>query len=124
MKSKKKSADVGKIRIGVIGLGYVGLPLAVEFGRQHETLGFDISARRIAELKSGRDETLEVEPAELAAAGKLRYSSNPADLRRCTFFVVTVPTHLSEAAKAAVEAVAKETADVDPRAELFAKAGS
>ncbi|MFO1378546.1 MAG: Vi polysaccharide biosynthesis UDP-N-acetylglucosamine C-6 dehydrogenase TviB [Steroidobacteraceae bacterium] len=92
MKSKKKLADVGKIRIGVIGLGYVGLPLAVEFGRQHETLGFDISARRIAELKSGRDETLEVEPAELAAAGKLRYSSNPADLRRCTFFIVTVPT--------------------------------
>ena len=59
------------IRLGIIGLGYVGLPLAVEFGRRYPTVGFDISERRVAELRAGRDRTLEVTPEELAAATKL-----------------------------------------------------
>ena len=76
----------------VIGLGYVGLPLAVAFGRQMPTLGYDIDAARIAELERGQDHTLEVEPQELAAATQLRYSSDSAQLDACNVFIVTVPT--------------------------------
>ncbi|TSE31349.1 nucleotide sugar dehydrogenase [Tepidimonas taiwanensis] len=78
--------------IAVIGLGYVGLPLAVEFGKRYPVVGFDIKPERIAELRSGRDGTREVEPEELAAAVHLRYSSDPEDLRDCRVFIVTVPT--------------------------------
>lgn len=78
--------------IGVIGLGYVGLPLAVEFGKQFKTVGFDINATRVAELRSGRDSTREVEPAELKAATLLAYSTNLEDLRPCRVYIVTVPT--------------------------------
>ena len=81
-----------KCRIGVVGLGYVGLPLAVEFGKHFNTVGFDIKADRIAELKAGRDRTLECSPAELKSADLLRYSSNLKDLARCRVFIVTVPT--------------------------------
>jgi UDP-N-acetyl-D-glucosamine/UDP-N-acetyl-D-galactosamine dehydrogenase len=81
-----------KCRIGVVGLGYVGLPLAVEFGKRFDTVGFDIKTGRIAELKSGRDNTLECSPAELRAAKRLKYSSNIKDLKRCRVFIVTVPT--------------------------------
>jgi len=76
----------------VIGLGYVGLPLAVAFGRHVPTLGYDIDAARIAELGSGQDHTLEMEPEELAAAMQLRYSSDPAQLDACNVYIVTVPT--------------------------------
>src|SRR5687768_4091012 len=79
-------------RIGVVGLGYVGLPLAVEFGKHFDTVGFDIKKPRIDELKSGKDSTLECSPAELKSAKKLRYSSNLKDLARCRVFIVTVPT--------------------------------
>jgi UDP-N-acetyl-D-galactosamine dehydrogenase len=79
-------------RIAVIGLGYVGLPLAVEFGRHYETTGFDIDPGRIAELRRGRDRTLEVEPKELRAARRLRFTSEPRDLKACRVYVVTVPT--------------------------------
>src|SRR3569832_145802 len=79
-------------RIGVVGLGYVGLPLAVEFGKHFDTIGFDIKAQRIAELKKGRDSTLECSPAELRAARKLRYSTSLKDLGKCSVFIVTVPT--------------------------------
>jgi UDP-N-acetyl-D-galactosamine dehydrogenase len=85
-----------KCRIGVIGLGYVGLPLAVEFGRHYETTGFDVNADRIAELRRGRDRTLEVDRRELRAAKKLRYSSRLEDLRRCRVFIVTVPTPIDD----------------------------
>jgi UDP-N-acetyl-D-glucosamine/UDP-N-acetyl-D-galactosamine dehydrogenase len=81
-----------EVRIGVIGLGYVGLPLALEFGKHYPTIGFDISERRIAELRSGKDSTLEAEPAELAAATKLEYSSDSERLKSCNFYIVTVPT--------------------------------
>jgi len=76
----------------VIGLGYVGLPLAVAFGRHMPTLGYDIDAARIAELGSGQDHTLEMEPEELAEATQLRYSSDPAQLDACNVYIVTVPT--------------------------------
>jgi len=79
-------------KVGVLGLGYVGLPLAVEFGKHFRTIGFDIKAARVAELRKGRDSTLEVEPAELRAAKNLRYSTSVKDLRQCQVFIVTVPT--------------------------------
>lgn len=83
--------------IAVIGLGYVGLPLAVEFGKSRLVLGFDIQEARVAELKMGKDSTLEVLPEELKAAKNLKFSSNPADLRECSIFIVTVPTPIDKA---------------------------
>ncbi|WP_313343798.1 nucleotide sugar dehydrogenase [Stenotrophomonas sp.] len=79
-------------RIAVIGLGYVGLPLTVAFGTRQTTLGYDIDAARVAELQQGHDHTLELEPAELAAAVHARYSAAPSDLVDCTVYIVTVPT--------------------------------
>ncbi len=81
-----------KARVGVIGLGYVGLPLAVEFGRKYPTVGFDIKTARVRELRAGRDSTLEVEPSELRGARRLRFTDRAEDLRGCDFLVVTVPT--------------------------------
>ena len=81
-----------KCRIGVVGLGYVGLPLAVEFGKHYETVGFDIKPERIAELSKGRDSTLEVSRAELKASKRLSFTSDLAALRKCRVFIVTVPT--------------------------------
>src|SRR5262249_48713779 len=75
-----------------IGLGYVGLPLAVEFGKHFPTVGFDIKPRRIAELKSGKDSTLETTSEELADAKKLTFTTEKSDLADCNTFVVTVPT--------------------------------
>jgi UDP-N-acetyl-D-galactosamine dehydrogenase len=79
-------------RIAVIGLGYVGLPLAVEFGKRYRTLGFDIDAARIKELAAGRDKTLEATREELESAVKLRFSARTGDLAACDVFIVTVPT--------------------------------
>ncbi|RMG52632.1 MAG: Vi polysaccharide biosynthesis UDP-N-acetylglucosamine C-6 dehydrogenase TviB [Gammaproteobacteria bacterium] len=78
--------------LSIIGLGYVGLPLAVEFGKHYRTIGFDINAQRIAELQSGHDSTLEVSPEELAEARHLEYSSDPEALRAADIHIVTVPT--------------------------------
>jgi UDP-N-acetyl-D-galactosamine dehydrogenase len=83
-------------KLAVIGLGYVGLPLAVEFGKHFKTIGFDIKAARVAELKKGKDSTLEVEPAELRTAKQLRYSTSVKDLRACKVFIVTVPTPIDD----------------------------
>jgi UDP-N-acetyl-D-galactosamine dehydrogenase len=80
------------IRIGIIGLGYVGLPLAVEFGKRYPTVGFDISEQRVTDLRAGRDRTLEATPEELAAAKKLTYSTQLEDIKSCNFYIVTVPT--------------------------------
>jgi UDP-N-acetyl-D-galactosamine dehydrogenase len=79
-------------RVAIIGLGYVGLPLAVAFGRRIETVGFDIDRHRIAELAAGRDHTLEVSPDELKSADRLRFSDDHAILSDCNVFIVTVPT--------------------------------
>jgi len=84
--------NLRKCRIGVVGLGYVGLPLAVEFGKHFDTVGFDVKEDRIAELKTGRDRTLEVSRAELAAANRLEFTTTLADLRPCRVYIVTVPT--------------------------------
>jgi UDP-N-acetyl-D-galactosamine dehydrogenase len=84
-------------QIAVIGLGYVGLPLAVEFGKHRAVLGFDINQSRVAELQSGKDSTLEVTPEELTRASRLRYSTNLEDLRACKVFIVTVPTPVDQA---------------------------
>ncbi|MCP3866955.1 MAG: Vi polysaccharide biosynthesis UDP-N-acetylglucosamine C-6 dehydrogenase TviB [Gammaproteobacteria bacterium] len=80
------------VRIGILGLGYVGLPLAVEFGKLVPTVGLDINEDRVAELLSGTDSSLEVEPSELKTATKLTYTSNPDDLKDCNVYIVTVPT--------------------------------
>jgi UDP-N-acetyl-D-galactosamine dehydrogenase len=80
------------IKLAVIGLGYVGLPLAVEFGKIRTVVGFDINPKRIAQLKEGRDLTQETEPEELQAASHLTFSTNSDDLRACNCFIVTVPT--------------------------------
>ncbi|MEE2635189.1 Vi polysaccharide biosynthesis UDP-N-acetylglucosamine C-6 dehydrogenase TviB [Phaeobacter sp. JL2872] len=79
-------------RICVIGLGYVGLPLAVAFGQQRPTLGFDIDASRIAELRGGRDRTGEIAVGDLTGAGQLSFTSDPSEIAGCTIFIVTVPT--------------------------------
>lgn len=79
-------------KIAIIGLGYVGLPLAVEFGKLRAVLGFDINQLRIEELRSGRDHTLECSPQQLKEATQLRYSNQLEDLRDCQIFIVTVPT--------------------------------
>ncbi|MEO0346279.1 MAG: Vi polysaccharide biosynthesis UDP-N-acetylglucosamine C-6 dehydrogenase TviB [Pseudomonadota bacterium] len=81
-----------QVRIGVIGLGYVGLPLAVEFGRKYPTVGYDLNVARVNELRDGHDATLEVEPELLAEARQLEYSADPADLNACNVYIVTVPT--------------------------------
>jgi len=83
-------------RIAIIGLGYVGLPLAVEFGRKFPTTGFDINQTRVAELKSGIDHTLETDADELRDAVHLRYTTNPDDLRDAQVYIVTVPTPIDE----------------------------
>ncbi len=88
--------DIDKLKIGVIGLGYVGLPLAVEFGKKYPTVGFDVKSERIAELEAGEDETLEVSSDELAAATRLSYSDDPQALADCNFYVVTVPTPIGD----------------------------
>lgn len=88
--------NLEQIKIAIIGLGYVGLPLAVEFGKKYPTLGFDINQARIAELQRGEDHTLEVSPAELAEATQLRYSADIAALREANFYIVTVPTPIDQ----------------------------
>ena len=85
------------LHVGIIGLGYVGLPLAVEFGKQLPTVGFDINAARIAELREGRDHTLEVDGEELRSAAHLRFSTDLADLEAVNVYVVTVPTPIDQA---------------------------
>ena len=83
--------------IAIIGLGYVGLPLAVEFGKHRPVLGFDINQARVAELQAGRDHTLECSAEELQAAHHLRYSHQQQDLQACQVFIVTVPTPVDQA---------------------------
>jgi UDP-N-acetyl-D-galactosamine dehydrogenase len=83
-------------KIGIIGLGYVGLPLAVEFGKVMDVVGFDINQERIAELKNGHDRTLEVDEKELKSATKLSFSFDPQELKSVNYFIVTVPTPVDE----------------------------
>ena len=84
--------DSGTLKLAVIGMGYVGLPLAIGFGRKFDTVGFDIKPSRLEELRSGCDNTLATTPEELASAEKLRFSGDREDLRDRDVFIVTVPT--------------------------------
>ena len=83
-------------KIAIIGLGYVGLPLAIEFGKKFNTLGFDINELRIAELQSGKDSTLEVSEEELAESAYISYSHDVNDLKDCNVYIVTVPTPIDD----------------------------
>ena len=84
------------LKVAVVGLGYVGLPLAVEFGKKRTVVGFDINQGRIAELRQGIDSTLEVDAAELKEASELSFTFNLQDLQKCNVFIVTVPTPIDE----------------------------
>jgi UDP-N-acetyl-D-galactosamine dehydrogenase len=88
--------DLKDVKIAVIGLGYVGLPLAVEFGKKYQTLGFDINQARITELNNGTDSTLEVSDEELAETTKLSYACQPEDLKNSNVYIVTVPTPIDQ----------------------------
>lgn len=88
--------SVKNTSIAIVGLGYVGLPLAVEFGKQYSTVGFDINQKRIQELQSGQDITLEMSSDELTEAVQLRYSTAVADIAECNVYIVTVPTPIDE----------------------------
>jgi len=88
--------QLADLRIAIIGLGYVGLPLAVEFGKKGSVIGFDINQSRINELKSGQDHTLEVSPEELKKSEQLSFSANLDDLKESNFFIVTVPTPVDQ----------------------------
>lgn len=84
--------EVNTARLAVIGLGYVGLPLAVEFGKKLSTTGFDINANRVSELRNGKDSTLEISPEELAEANQLSFTCSADDIREANVYIVTVPT--------------------------------
>lgn len=99
-------------KIGIVGLGYVGLPLAVEFGKRFDTVGFDISARRVEELRKGVDRTLETSPEDLAAAKRLLCTTDVESLRPCNFYIVTVPTPIDEFKRPDLTPVEKATETV------------
>ncbi len=88
--------NINELKIGIIGLGYVGLPLAVEFGKKYPTIGFDINDSRVAELTGGTDSTLECSAEELAEATQLTYTSDLEGIHDCNFYVVTVPTPIGD----------------------------
>lgn len=91
-----KLPDITSPRIAIIGLGYVGLPLAVEFGKHFQTIGYDINTGRVAQLQAGYDSTLEVEADELAASSQLRFATDLQAIIGCNVYVLTVPTPIDE----------------------------
>jgi UDP-N-acetyl-D-galactosamine dehydrogenase len=99
-------------KIAIIGLGYVGLPLAVEFGKQYKTVGFDINKSRVKELESGKDSTLEVEPENLASSTHLSYTTNLDDIADCTIYIVTVPTPIDKNKKPDLTPLQKSSASI------------
>ena len=101
------SFDINNLRVGVIGLGYVGLPLAIEFGKQYPTLGFDVNPDRIAELEKGVDATLEASEDEMQSAKHLSFLTEPAALADCNFYVVTVPTPIDDSKRPLLTALKK-----------------
>ena len=85
-----------KEKIAIIGQGYVGLPLAIEFGKKYPTIGFDINANRIDDLKKGIDHTNEATSKQLRSANQLTFSANINDVKECNIYIVTVPTPVDE----------------------------
>lgn len=104
--------NISETRIGVIGLGYVGLPLAVEFGKKFDTVGFDIKPERVRELRRGRDSTLEVSSKEFLEAKKLSFASDIGALQRCNVFIVTVPTPIDNFNRPDLEPLEKSSETV------------
>src|SRR6478672_1195738 len=96
-RAKTSPPALGEVRIGIIGLGYVGLPLAVYLARNFPVMGFDVNKTRVAELGSGKDRTGEVTDDEFAAAQTLSFSADPKALGSCNFYIVTVPTPIDQA---------------------------
>jgi len=95
--SKSAHTSVADQTVAVVGLGYVGLPLAVEFGKRFATIGFDVAAAKVDAYRRGEDPTGEVSTEQLAAARRLRFTSDPAELREADFVIVAVPTPVDEA---------------------------
>ena len=98
-----------KQNIAIIGLGYVGLPLAVEFGKKFKTVGFDINKTRVDQLKSGTDITLEVDDKNLKKAENLSYTSDTKEIARCNFYIITVPTPIDDAKRPNLDPIIKST---------------
>ena len=92
----KKMEKMINLKIGVVGLGYVGLPLTVEFGKKYPTIGFDINQQRIEALQSGVDRTLETSNYELAEATQLTYTCSVNEIAQCNIYIVTIPTPINE----------------------------
>ena len=88
--------DISNIKIAIIGLGYVGLPLAVEFGKHRPVVGFDINTHRVAELSDNIDSTLEVSSDEMKLAESLTFTTDLNELADCNFYIITVPTPIDE----------------------------
>lgn len=107
-----KLPKLSEVRVAVIGLGYVGLPLAAYMARKFPVVGFDVNRHRVQELIAGRDHTREVSAEEMALAKGLRYSADAADLSGCNFFIVTVPTPIDEARRPDLGALEKASATV------------
>lgn len=103
---------INEARLAVVGLGYVGLPLAVAFGKKIPVVGYDINTRRVDELRAGRDHTLEVEAEDLASAVHLRYSDTLQDLAECNVFIVTVPTPIDNAHRPDFDPLLKSSAAI------------
>ena len=99
-------------KIGIIGLGYVGLPLAVEFSKKQTVIGFDLDQIRIDDLKNGLDLTLEVSPAELGTQNQIKFTSDVVDLKDCDVFIVTVPTPVDESNQPDLRLLVKASEDI------------
>ena len=106
------AVSLDQVRIAVVGLGYVGLPLAVAFGKRRPVIGFDINPQRIAQLQAGHDATQETTPEQLAAATQLRFASDVAELAACRTFIVTVPTPVDDAMQPDLTPLEKASATV------------
>jgi len=104
--------DFNNLRVGIIGLGYVGLPLAVEFGKYFDTVGFDINQQRVNELCAGEDRTEETTPQELAAATRLKMTTDITVLKGCNVYIVTVPTPVDEANRPDLSPLEKASATI------------
>ena len=98
--------------IAIIGLGYVGLPLAVEFAKKRKVIGFDIDIKRIAELNNGHDRTNEVSSKEMAEAENLEFTCDLADINSCEFYIVTVPTPIDDHKKPDLRPLEKSSAAI------------
>jgi UDP-N-acetyl-D-galactosamine dehydrogenase len=103
---------LSNIKLAIIGLGYVGLPLAVEFSKIRSVVGFDINQKRIDQLNAGQDSTLETEPEELLAAQFLSFTTSPSDLQACNCFIITVPTPIDQFKRPDLEPLIKASETV------------